>query len=427
MYLNHMNIPSPPLSGMNWRTQLSLLNCIILLLGLVFSPPLLSIGLIGISVVGILHIPKGINPVWKQAIATGIRDPFNWAFATLYLILLLGFWQTEDWSYYTERLRIKLALLTVPIGWWGLPKWTKGQQQFILAFFIGLMIIVAIGVLINYAIHFEAIQTAIAQGQAMPVPRNHIRFSLLVALATLAALELWRVKGLKQQKLWLFAALFLFLFQHVLAVRSGLLGAYLSIAAMLLLFIVQGQKKTIIIGATVFLLLIPILAFQHIPSLQKKIAYFSYELWIKERGMDQSHFSDAGRFTSIRLGYTLWQSKPWLGVGPGNLRMEMNKLYASQYPNMPPLRPHNQFVSVLAGSGLLGFIPFLIAFIYLLLGKARWKKPIFLATYLLLLASCMVENTLENSSGIGMFCFFLFFFAKAYDAGNSRIAIVQDS
>lgn len=411
-----MNIPKSPLSAMSWRTLLSLLNCLVLLVGLVFSPPLLSIGLIGICVVGILDIPGGINPVWKQKIGSALRDPFNWAFASLYLVLLLGVWQTEDWSYYTERLRIKLALLTVPIGWWGLPKWTKAQQQFIFAFFIALMAVVATGVLINYAIHFEAIQEAIGQGQAMPVPRNHIRFSLLVALATLAALEMWYTKGFGRKKLWLFAAFFLFVFQHILAVRSGLLGAYIGIGAMILAFSLLKRHFRVAILGTGLLLLMPFLAYQSVPSLQKKIAYFNYERWLKKQEMDQNHFSDAGRLTSIRLGWALWQLKPWVGVGPGNLRMEMDKLYAEQYPAMPPIRPHNQFVSVLAGGGLLAFIPFSFAFIYLLAGGKRWKKPIFLATYLVFFSSCMVENTLENSAGIGMFCFFLFFFAKGYEA-----------
>lgn len=411
-----MNIPSPPLSGMSWRTQLSLLNCVVLLTGLVFSPPLLSIGLIGICVVGILDIPKGINPLWKQGIGAGLRDPFNWAFATLYLVLLLGFWQTEDWSYYTERLRIKLALLTVPIGWWGLPKWTKGQQQFVLAYFIGLIVLVALGVLLNYALHFEAIQTAIGQGQAMPVPRNHIRFSLLVALATLAALELWRVKGFGREKWWLFAAIFLFLFQHILAVRSGLLGAYLGIGAMLLLLLFRLQDKKIAIAGSILLMAMPFLAYQSVPSFQKKIHYFSYERWLQEQGLEQGHFSDAGRLTSIQLGWELWRSHPWMGVGAGNLRLEMDKSYAQQYPDRSPMRPHNQFVSVLAGGGLLAFVPFALAFLYILLGQQGWKKAIFLSTYLVLFSSCLVENTLENGAGIGIFCFFLFFFAKAYDS-----------
>ncbi len=400
---------------MDWRTQLSLLNMLLLLTGLVFSPPLLSIGLIGICVLGILDLPAVMNPSWRAKAAEGLRDPFNWAFAMLYLVLLFGFWQTEDWGYYFERLRIKLALLTVPIGWWGLPRWTKQQQHFLLAFFVGLLTLVALAVLANYLLHFEAIQAAIASGQAMPVPRNHIRFSLLVAIATFCSLELWRHHSFGKARLWLGIALFLFLFQHILAVRSGLVGAYVGLLAVLILFLRQAAYRKYTLPLLTVLLLSPFLAYQSIPSLQKKINYVGYEIWLQQAGHNTTAFSDAGRFSSIRLGLLLWQEQPWLGVGPGNLRQAMDQAYAAHYPDMEARRPHNQFVSVLAGSGLLGFIPFTLAFFYLLVGRKRWQQPLYLSVFTLLFASCLVENTLENSTGIGIFCFFIYFLGQVYE------------
>lgn len=405
-----MNLPPAPIKNMSWRVHLTILDYIVIVTGLLFSPPLLSIGLIGICVVGILDFPKIINPKWVDGIKNGLSDPFNWAVMTLYLILLLGIWQTEDWSYYTERLRVKSALLAVPIGWWGLPKLNKQQRHFCMTYFSLLVAVVALIVSINYFIHFEVINQALKEGRALPVPRNHIRFSLLVALATITALALLRSQAWGKKWLWLCLALFLFIFQHLLAVRSGLLCAYLGIAGMLFTYLWQSKRWKVGLLGLAGLFLVPLLAYFTVPSLKTKIDYARYEIWRQSQGLESQSYSDAGRLTSIRFGLELWREHPWVGVGPGNLRQAMDQRYAEVLPHAEAKRPHNQFVSVLAGSGYLGFIPFILAIAYLFFGKKRWQSPVFTACFLILIASCMVENTLENSAGLGMFCFFLFFY-----------------
>lgn len=405
-----MVLPPPPIKSLSWRYHLTILDFIVILTGLIFSPPLLSIGLIGVCVVGILDIPKGVNPTWKKNIRAGLADPFNWAMASLYLILLFGCWQTDDWGYYLDRLRIKLALLFVPIGWWGLPKLQTEHRYLIMAFFGVLMSFVAVGVMINYSLHFAEIQQGILEGRSIPVPRNHIRFSLLVALATLGALELWRVRALGRSGAWLGLAFFLFAFQHLLAVRSGLAGAYLGVVAFLVAYLVETKQWKVGLLGLAFLFVLPLIGYNLVPSLRAKIDYLNYEVWRQEEGLDNQAYSDAGRITSIRFGLELWQENPLLGVGPGNLRQRMDQLYAQRLPAAEAKRPHNQFVSILAGSGVMGLLVFMAAVSYLALGQARWRNPVFLGALVIILASCMVENTLENSAGLGIFCFFLFFY-----------------
>lgn len=408
-----MKLPPTPLPDRSWRVHLTMLDFAILLVGLVFSPPLLSIGLIGICVVGILDIPKGINPGWRSKIAEGLRNPFNWAVASLYLILLFSIWQTEDWGYYFERLRIKSALLAVPIGWWGLPKLRKVEKQGIMLFFCAMMLLIAIGVTINYWLDFEAINQAIKEGRAIPVPRNHIRFSLMVALATVTGLELARQNAFNRRWPWVIIAILLFAFQHMLAVRSGLACAYLGIGAMLVVYVLGSKNWKIGVAALGLLLAIPAIAYVTLPSLRGKVAYVRYEMWRQQNNLESLEYSDAGRLTSIRFGWQLFESAPMLGVGMGNLRQEMDRLYATQLPAAEAKRPHNQFISVLAGGGILLFIPFVLALLYILFGKGRWRDPAFAAVWVILIASCMVENTLENSAGIGLFSFFIFFYGKA--------------
>ena len=79
-----------------------------------------------------------------------------------------------------------------------------------------------------------------------------------------------------------------------------------------------------------------------------------------------------------------------------------------QYPEVKERKmPHNQFVYVYAGTGIIGLLGFLFALFYPLLYKKAYREPIFFAFYIIVLASFIVENTIENSLGAGFFAFFL--------------------
>ena len=112
----------------------------------------------------------------------------------------------------------------------------------------------------------------------------------------------------------------------------------------------------------VLLVSVPVLAYKMVPSFYNKINYAKYELWMQRQGEAHDQLSDAGRLLSWRIGYDIWQAHPWLGVGPGNLKQEVMAVYAEDYPGVTRKRmPHNQFLSVAAGSGIVGLLVFLFA------------------------------------------------------------------
>jgi len=389
------------------RRYLTLLMLSGVFFGLVFSPPFLSIGLIGLVILGLLDPIKGLNPRWRKEIGATLRSPFFWAMASLYLLLLAGVWQTEDWGYYTERMRIKVPLLALPLIWAGLPDLSGREGGWLLGGFVLFMAAVLSAVMVNYALHFEEISLMIRQGKAMPVPRNHIRFSLLVALATLLSAAAYRRKVFGLGRGWLILGGLLFVGQHFLAVRSGLAGAYAGIGVLILLVAWEGGRWWPAVVALLGLTLLPVLAYVAVPSFRTKIQYARYELFHRNPAEDTGDYSDEGRLTSIRLGLQVWREYPLLGVGPGNLQQEMDARYAIAMPGTEGKRPHNQFVSALAGSGLLGGIISLGAFFLLGWAGIRRRTPVYLAVWTVFFLSCLVENTLETSAGVTMFCVFL--------------------
>ena len=376
------------------------------LVGLVFSPPVLSIGLIGLAASAVLDPKHGLNPAWRAGLPAALRDPANLGLLALYGLLLAGVWQTYDWPYYLERLRIKVPLLVLPLVWHGLPIRDRLRRPRVV--FVLFLSVVLATVLANYAVNATEINDLLRRGQAVPVPRNHIRFSLLVALATLAGLSL--VAHTVRRELWWLlvgATLFLFVGQHFLAVRSGLAGAYGGLIVYgIVLAIKTGQYRPVLLGL-VLLLLVPVAAYLAVPTFRTKLQYARYELLHRDPTKDTGEYSDAGRLTSLRIGLRAWREAPLLGVGPGNLRSVTDRLYREELGVAKGKRPHNQFVSALAGSGVVGLLVTLAAFAAIIIGYGRWRDPLYAAAFMVLLLSCLVENTLENSVGVSLFALVL--------------------
>jgi O-antigen ligase len=69
--------------------------------------------------------------------------------------------------------------------------------------------------------------------------------------------------------------------------------------------------------------------------------------------------------------------------------------------------PHNQLISIFAGTGIIGLIIFLAAFFYPLFYKKNFRQPLFLALHAVVFMSFFMENTIENNFGISMYLFFL--------------------
>ena len=370
--------------------------------GLVVSPPVLSIGLIGIVLLGLLDPDEGINPRWRKHIRAWLRAPLPWALMSLYLLLVLGVWQTEDWPYYLERLRIKIPLLLLPFAWPGLPKLIGRGREDIFGVFPLFVAAILLGVLVNYAINFEEVNALVQTGRAVPVPRNHIRFSLLVAVGVFLALRAYELRDYGWSKVWLGLAVFLFAGLHLLAVRSGLVGAYGGLLAYALVTALKSGRWWPAAATALGLLLLPVLAYLTVPSFTTKMDYARYELFHRDRSVDDNEYSDEGRLASITVGLEIWRDHPLLGVGPGNLLRETDRRYAERYPGREGKRPHNQFVSALAGSGLLGGVITVGAFLLTGYLGLRARAPVYTAVWALIVLSCLVENTLENTVGASM-------------------------
>jgi len=98
----------------------------------------------------------------------------------------------------------------------------------------------------------------------------------------------------------------------------------------------------------------------------------------------------------------------WVGTGAGDLKTEVHKIYDERFPDIKSKKmPHNQFLSVSAGSGIIGLAIFILAFFFPLFYKKIKPDALFLSLHLIIFASFITENTIENSVGVAFYVFFL--------------------
>jgi len=336
-----------------------------------------------------------------------------------FLLVLLSSIYSSDFDYTLERLRIKLPFLLLPFAFLVMPSLSKKTYYSLYYLFLLLMTAACIYTGINYLLHYDQIIEGMRMGQAIPTIGNHIRFSLMLALAILGGALLWHHQYFwkRNGERWLILAmtLFLFAFIHILSVRSGLLVLYLSIAFLAVRYI--WLQKQWILGSLVLagLFLLPWGAYQLIPSFKAKIDYSRHDLSMYLKGEGQM-YSDAERLISLQVGWEIAKENLLFGVGAGDLRQEVKDRFSDQHPDFSTYKmPHNQFMTILAGTGILGLAFFIFAFFYPLFYQKNFRNGLFFTLHIILFFSFLVENTIENAVGIAFYLLFLLMGLKYHD------------
>ena len=352
---------------------------------------------------------------WRESLAANTRAwwryPPNRFIAIPFLLVLVSLLWSSDMDYSLERLRIKLPFLVLPWAFMGIPRLSRRGYHLVLYFLVALMTVACLYVGINYLLDYRAIHELMGRGKPMPTPSNHIRFSLVLSFAILSGLllvvrrfflrfawERWLIPGM---------TLFLFVFIHVLSVRSGLLVLYVTLLVWSLWYVMRTRRWGVALAAGLVLLLLPVAAYQLFPSFRMKANYARWDLLQYRQGKG-ANYSDSERLVSLEAGLNVGKRSPWIGVGAGDLKREIRAEYARSFPEIEhPKMPHNQLVSLFAGTGILGLLLFLAGFFYPLFYKKNFKHPLFLALHVLIFLSFLMENTIENNFGVSFYLLFL--------------------
>ncbi len=373
--------------------------------GMIYGKAFLSIGTILLFAHGLLH------PDWKKHFQLLWKHKGFLAIVSIFLLYgLTGFW-SDNTDYWIGRMRMKLPFVAVPFGMLAMKDFDRNLFDKVMYGFFWLVVLTSIGSLVYSFWNFEYITESYKKGQVLPLPTHHIRFSLMVVFCICFGFYFYGkkyfLKSKKEVTVTLAMTIFLVLFLHVLAVRSGLLALYAVAAFYLLRYLFLESNKILAVGFVAVFFVGTFAAYKNIPTLKNKIDYtfFSVDSFYKNKKLRD--LSDSRRIGSLMAGYELTREFPYKGVGFGDLIDKSNEWMANNYPVLEGLglMPHNQYLFVSAGAGLIGLIWFLGASFLPFFYNKNWTDPLFVALNITVFSSYLVEHTIETQVGIAIYVF----------------------
>jgi O-antigen ligase len=381
--------------------------CVLILLSLVVSKFLLSVGMIGLTLTSLAH------PDIKAHLTNWVNNRFLWMWSLVLLVFVLSGFFSEDTVSWLIVLKKKTPFLFMPIAFAGLTRFAIKDFIRLLLLFVGFIVLSCCYSLFQYALHYETITANYIYGHVMPTLLDHIRFSLLIAIAIVISAYLAHYYYQQQQKkgFYTLAAIsgFLFLFLHLLAVRSGLLAIYLVLLYSIAYFgIVKKQYKWSFSFLTL-LIAVLFLCYLFLPSLKTKVNYMRYDWYCFVTGANVDGHSDGGRLLSMQIAKDLIVENPITGVGAGDVETVMKNYYADHYPMIAPanrMLPHNEFLYTWLAAGLVGFLSMLFLVIQLFSNKSIRGNWMYSCVLLIVVSSLFTEPVLEIQVGTAIFVFF---------------------
>lgn len=411
---------------MNPRTKIDIqilfALAILTVIGVIYSKILPSLCMWALMLVSQISIAKttkgkytcqfvgGTLPI-QQSIKRS-RQNLLWL-TLLFFIALLSFFNSSNLDEWFKIGILKVPFLVIPIALVYYQAFSFRDRRNIFIMMATVLALSNIPVLIDYGIHYELYTDQLSKGIPIPTPLNHIKYTLLIGLMACFLLVIllddrYQISNEKRLK-WsvIGLCLFLFIVNHILAVRTGLIAMYIGLITAICFSLINSQQYR---RYALLLLFVTggsfIFAVKTIPSIQKKIGYTMYDLSKYKASKDASNFSIAGRMYSYKAGMNLWKSAPIFGVGTGDVSDEMT----TQYQNVlnikdGPSLPHNQFLLTAAGVGLVGLMLFLLGIFAPFFGIQYRSDPMVWVFLLVLGSAFMVDNIIERSASIAYFVY----------------------
>lgn len=323
-------------------------------------------------------------------------------------VLISGLW-SEETRYWIWFSRMKLPFLLLPVVFFIHGQLSMKQWKLILYVFIATTFCFSSYILVEYLKNYQELNLQLLKGKPIVTHISHIRFSMIVAIAGILSLHYAMVNRhvYSQIERWIFVPLviFFFFFNHLLSVKTGIIGMDLGLLAYISIELFRRKKyKTWLIAISSILLLI-CLAFICLPSLQNKFYYTIWQFGEWQRGK-WLYYSDIERWVSIQMGIEMIKHHPGLGCGMGDLYQMTKETYLECLNHNEPKLPHNQFIYTWAFTGLPG-IAALVGMIYYSAFQKRWlQDPLISAIQVVLLISLLFEYTFETQIGASLYVYF---------------------
>ncbi len=394
---------------------IGVLAFLFIMAGMVVSEAMMSMGMIGLTASAVF------NNQFRSNFRHFMRHQALVALTCVFLVYFIsGLW-SENLGWWVDRLRMKLPFLLVPFAVVAIPRFGRDLYLGLLYAYLIWIALAALHSLLLYALDYEAITYAYREGRVLPTPVQHVRFSLMVAFSIAIGgyllRERWVWKFKWERKLIVALTVFLVIYLHILAVRSGLLALYAILFYYAILQVVERRKYLAAVLITASIALAGGIAYRYVPSFQNRINYTLYTLRMFEKQDQISELSDARRIGSLYAAVNIMKVHPLVGVGVGDIRDATDDYLKQHYPDLAgfQLMPHNQFLLVGAATGITGLLVFTWGMVWPWWYRRAWRDPLFTAFHLLVFSSFLVEHTLETQLGTAFYILFALMALRHFD------------
>ncbi len=344
----------------SWRSTTIFMLLVIMLAALFFSRAILSVSMIAFVIVSFLHTD------FRRHLHDFFSSPVLWGMSLLFFLpLLSGLW-SDDKEEWADIIRIKLPLVFLPLAFAAPFQLSKKQWDWLGYIFLGLVTAGTVWTMFHYLSDAAAINESYLRAKSIitPLENDHVRFSWLVSTAVLLAVFLFYIKR-KEKRLFssllVIVAIWLMVFLHILAVRTGLFSFYIMVAVTAVWLTVKKLKWQYGLVVMLLLIALPFVAYKTIPTFHNRVAYFLYDKGYFEKANYLAGSNDAVRVISLKAGWNVMNQQPVNGVGFGDVLTKTREWYGEKYPQMieaDKIYPSSEWLMYGAGCGWPGFIIF---------------------------------------------------------------------
>lgn len=398
-----MNKTTTQINKTTFSEWITMLSVFLMVFGFLFNRVVLSIGMI----ILLLHAldPKKVKynlHIFKNNGYALVCCLFFFSF------FISGLWSADKNAWWHD-VQVKLPFVLLPFSMLSAVLYTEQMKKRIIYIVLSLLwlgILYSLVLTVNDPSSFFA-----GRHMAGPVTGDYLRFTLALVLGINLALYLLikKKRELARVEIYIlvFGILLSVIYIHLQAAKLGLLAYYALFFYYLVFYFFKraGFLKSIallIATGIIFVLALQLPAFNYqVERAQKEKAS------LVSNGAEELGGSFTARVYSYKAGFNLIKAYPLLGVGSGDLVLEMKNVYKRVFPKTNyELVPHNQFIFSMVAIG----IPLSLSFWLLILFPLFKRVEVFeVATVLTMLCGTMVEAMLQVQFGVFVYLFFTLF------------------
>jgi len=356
--------------------------------------------------------------LWNALQQRGLKSPHPPSYKRLallagglFIVALLSFFQTDQIGDWLKDLNTKLPLLLIPLALYLLPPFSRKQLYLLALIFVLAHTVVALISLTVYAGNYEQMITRVAENSSVGVVTgvSHIYFGTILAFVVCLSLYMYlrRVQVWKswEPRMWFVLTLINFVALHLFTSRTGLMALYGGLGLGGLYYLVEKKIWWVGLILVSLLVLIPILAYQFVPSFRLRVDVTRWDIQqYQNPEADLSYNSASLRLLAWDTAWKLIQENAIMGVGMEDVKPEMEEAYrqngAFERAKRPLDDPHNQYLTLMLGAGIGGFLLLIGLFAGIILSVPPPGRLLAVTFIGLMAAALLFESILERQIGM---------------------------